>query len=173
MIQELLAKYRNNAEAEWAKGNIMATPETVGPSGTGQEAKISLTQIPKGHSFLLQRSCWNSKLKSFAHKSFTWAQPSQTFMSVHERAVLPYTDKPKCESTAPSRTSPRQIPSLTRRSKEPCATVQAGDWQAKQHLRQEKGSGEQEAECVSAAGADCSAPSKSTARSFMGQTIPF
>lgn len=170
MIQELLAKYRNNAEAKWAKGNIMATPETVGPSGTGQEAKISVTQIPKGHSFLLQRSCWNSKLKSFAHKSLSSAKSNPYVCRQEGCAALHWQAKSVSQ----------QHPHELHQGKSQVSHVGAKNpvqqfrhWQAKQHLRQEKGSGEQEAECVSAAGADCSAPSKSTARSFTGQTIPF
>lgn len=81
--------------------------------------------------------------------------------------------------TAASWISSRQIQSLTCRSKEPHAAVQAGGWQAKQHPETGKGeSGAQEVECVPAVGLcriGCRllCTSRSTASGFMGQTMPF
>ena len=43
MIQELLRKYKK-AKAEWAKGNIKATPQTVEPSGKGQRPRLHLAR---------------------------------------------------------------------------------------------------------------------------------
>lgn len=134
MIQELLAKYRKNAEAEWAKGNIMAIPETVGPSGTGERPRFALPRSPK------DTARWCREAAGTANWSPLFVViylKSQSLLFVHGRAVLPFTHKPNvCVNSTPMNFEANPKCHM-QEQRAPCCSP-GWDWQAKQALRQER-----------------------------------
>lgn len=140
--RNFLQSTEKNAEAEWAKENIMATPEAVGPSGTGQKPRFPL---PKGHSFFLQEAAGTANQSPL----LIYLISAKSNSCLHTGGLrCPSLTIHWCVLTAPSWISSRQIPSLICRSKEPCAIIQAGHWQAKQLPESgKKECGEQEVEC--------------------------
>lgn len=64
MIQELLRKYKK-AKAEWATGNIKATPQTVEPSGKGQKPRLHLARSLEDTAFSFREAVGTANWSAF------------------------------------------------------------------------------------------------------------